>query len=401
MFYFMYLIVVGGPILVFGILAIVAKARLGRFLFVLSLVVIALFEVPLRIQEGLNSSRTAETLRIPKPYVVFGGKESGESRLGFWRAPGQFEIPVVRLNALGFRGEMPPWEKGDEFRVFVFGGSTVFNGARSEETIPGALGAEFRKKGFRKAKVYNFGMGSAVSGQELAYLVNIALDYKPDLVISYGGGNDIFNKFSNYDPRPGYPLNYFAYEMGIRVLSGDSSMDEAWIPLLRRSKALVRIFPASLAQLVPYRYQLKEQVGYRTERGEDEIIRKYESNLKKMCMMGKGFGYRFLGILQPIVHLKDELAKTEREALYGNDFSSYIHHMYGKAGAAIGRLKALETDFPCRFSDLSATFKKEKNQVFIDILHVFDIYTPRIAMEILKRFEDFPSEMTNTASSPN
>ena len=94
----------------------------------------------------------------------------------------------------------------------------MFNGAPLEKTIPGQIESELRNRGFSGAKVYNFGIVAAVSGQELALLTHLLVDYAPDFVISYGGGNDLHSPYQ-YDPRPGFP-NLLHYCSGWNASAG-------------------------------------------------------------------------------------------------------------------------------------------------------------------------------------
>src|SRR5262245_29915389 len=114
-----------------------------------------------------------------------------------------------RLNSLGFRIERPLHKSKPEgeLRVFVLGGSTVFHGAPLAKTIPGQVETELRRIGLNGARVYNFGVVSAVSGQALAVVTHLLADYAPDVVIFYGGGNDIVQPYQ-FDPRPGFPIDF-------------------------------------------------------------------------------------------------------------------------------------------------------------------------------------------------
>jgi hypothetical protein len=68
-----------------------------------------------------------------------------------------------------------------ELRIFVIGGSTVFNGAPLEKTIrPDRIRTT---DAVSRAKV-SLGI-VAVSGQELALLTHLLVDYAPDFVISW------------------------------------------------------------------------------------------------------------------------------------------------------------------------------------------------------------------------
>jgi hypothetical protein len=66
----------------------------------------------------------------------------------------------------------------DQSRI-VLGGSTVFQGSPLGKSIPGQIETELLRRGFSGAKVYNFGLVAAVSGQELALVTHICLSITP------------------------------------------------------------------------------------------------------------------------------------------------------------------------------------------------------------------------------
>src|SRR5205807_9482988 len=95
---------------------------------------------------------------------------------------------------------------------------TVLVGRPGETTIPAAVEAQLQADGVRQARAYSLGVLSFVSGQELALLVHRLIDLKPDLVIAYDGGNDLYEPWV-YDPRPGYPFNFVTEEEAMTALA--------------------------------------------------------------------------------------------------------------------------------------------------------------------------------------
>ena len=98
------------------------ESVLARLLLSLIAVVLVamLLEAVFRIS-GIDSRSAFEkkfpvgVYRRAKPYVMFGGEPNG-------RLHGD-EI----LNAAGYRGKLPSGKNSNAFRIFVLGGSTVFN----------------------------------------------------------------------------------------------------------------------------------------------------------------------------------------------------------------------------------------------------------------------------------
>lgn len=109
-----------------------------------------------------------------------------------WRyAP--FKSDFLSVNGLGFRGSMPPRRKIDEFRVVVFGGSSVYGWlVADDQTLPACLEDEIRLHlGDRPVTVINLGVEGYRFQQELelAELMWPVLD--ADLFLFVHGANDV------------------------------------------------------------------------------------------------------------------------------------------------------------------------------------------------------------------
>ena len=137
---------------------------------------------------GYPSHYDEEVLRHPAPYVGFTGK------------------PFARdHNEFGFRG--PPLEqaKASDLKIAFFGGSTGYFG---EPTIPTVVEATLKKLLNTSVFVANYSVVSSNHRQHLHGLIESFNATQPDLVIFYGGFNEMLGS-SDYDPRPGYPYNHF------------------------------------------------------------------------------------------------------------------------------------------------------------------------------------------------
>ena len=133
-----------------------------------------------------------EEVRHPKPFVMFGGLPNAGN-----------------LNARGYMGRAPDTPKPeDEFRIFLVGGSTVLQG---NPTLAELLEQQCARTGLTHVKIYNYGVVSSGSGQDLARVVYEISDLEPDLIIFYNGANDTMHP-KYWDPRPGYPFNFVVYE---------------------------------------------------------------------------------------------------------------------------------------------------------------------------------------------
>lgn len=102
--------------------------------------------------------------------------------------------PNLNINSFGFRyGKMQKNKSEGTFRVFVMGGSTVFNSTISyEQTYEFLL--EKKLKGLykdKKIEVINAGVDGYTSEHVLIQYETYIKDFKPDLIIVIGGINDM------------------------------------------------------------------------------------------------------------------------------------------------------------------------------------------------------------------
>ena len=135
---------------------------------------------------GFPSSISEERFeRAPSPYDMFSGKPFYNDH-----------------NRQGFRGDNFLNDESDVFQIAFFGGSTGYNGS---PPIPALI--EKNLNNYFKSKVFNFSSVSSNHNQHLHRLLKYShLNF--DLVIFYGGYNETIQTYL-YDPRPGYPFNYW------------------------------------------------------------------------------------------------------------------------------------------------------------------------------------------------
>ena len=123
--------------------------------------------------------------RFPNPSDSFRGK------------------PNVRdHNSFGFRGDFDDTQKG--YNVAIFGGSTTYNGT---PPIINLVVTKLESEGI-SVDAFNFGSVSSNHTQHVHRLLEFSDRFRFDLVIFYGGGNETL-QYASYDPRPGYPYNFF------------------------------------------------------------------------------------------------------------------------------------------------------------------------------------------------
>ena len=169
---------------------VVAFRRLSIFVskYILpSLLTVLVLDAALSIFDfGYPSHYQQENFeRYPNPSDSFRGKPN-----------------VLDHNEFGFRGNFA--ESGETFNVAIFGGSTTYNGS---PPIIEIVRNNLVDQGINFI-AFNFGSVSSNHSQHLHRLLEFSDLYKFDLVIFYGGGNETL-QYASYDPRPGYPYNFF------------------------------------------------------------------------------------------------------------------------------------------------------------------------------------------------
>lgn len=282
------------------------------------------------------------------PYAVFHGQPNGP--FGRWGE---------RFDSLGFRNAEAPTQAkpAGEIRICVLGGSTLVTGGRHETTICGQLQRRFHEAGFPQVRVCNFGVISTVSGQELALLIHTVSDFAPDYIIVYDGGNDLWQPHL-YDPRPGYPFNFFIWEAAVRSLR------------VEREKGRINFYNAPFQADIA---ALRAEVGYPDEGWCTAVRRRYLGNLAKMRHFALGAGIRAAFFLQPTLFTKRVVAPAEA-GLRGTE--AFTRYMIGQTAAlrpeyaAFAAAESVEDRIAA--ADVTDAFDAVEGPLYQDFIHVID-----------------------------
>jgi len=368
-----------------------ASPKLNGVVCLTSLIALAAVESVFRFAIR-DSNSGDDAVRVPRPYLVFGGKpDSRFPDKAPMTAPGE-QAESIHLNHLGFRFEKPlPLAKPEgQTRVFVLGGSTVFNGNTESKTIPSLLEQRFHQDGLAHVQVYNFGSTSFVSGQELALLTHTLLDYRPDVVIVYDGGNDMMSPFF-YDPRPDHPYNYRVFEQAYEQFSGQPQKGVSFLAsLLLHSRAARALSGRDLQNLIVSFRRLREQQDYGSQAWEQRVVDRYIANIRKMAGMAKGFDFRFIAILQPLVHFKNPRMGREESLLGSEDFQEYLAQQYSRAREHLADLQNEESlQTSCLFLDLSGIMNGHSEETYWDFIHTDNRGNEYIADQIYLRIRNW------------
>jgi hypothetical protein len=276
------------------------------------------------------------------------------------------------LNAEGFRTrEIVNPKPAGEIRIFFLGGSTVIGGYQVETTIPGVVEAQLHANGLPQARTYNFGVLSFVSGQELALLVHRLIDLKPDLVIAYDGGNDLYEPWV-YDPRPGYPFNFVTEEEAMTALA-NAEGDAKTLASFARDSALVQALLGTtdwFNRMTRRLDRLRSAVNYGTPQWKEAVANAYARNLAAMCRVARGNGGLFAAYFQPLLAYSNPLDAIQTAATGGEATVQGLREQRDLALRAIGaQFPAASAEPGCRFGDLSRVLETDA-AAFTDAIHV-------------------------------
>ena len=375
------------PLFIFGALILFGNRLINRIVFISLIVLFLISESLVRI--GFFNNLIVKNwdysnfYRYPKPFVEFSGKPNSSALfLAYEQMGGTKQDATITLNDLGFRGELPLPDKSEEFRIIMLGGSTVFNGVPLSKSIPGELEQLFHNNGFSKVKVYNWGVVSFNSGQELSLLVHSVADFNPDLVIVYDGANDIYHSYV-FEPRPGYPYNWQTYETGLSLIRNGPKLSQIINLILLKSSLVASVFGESLRTRV---VESERELLLSPQAPNDlsnKTVQTYINNLNKMCNFSKGNSFKLAVILQPVILFKNPLVDNEKNLLGTEAIQSYVKQSY----------KILEKDFKslsenprynnqCFFYDSSKIFSDYNQETYWDFVHTNNDGNKYIATQI-------------------
>jgi hypothetical protein len=281
------------------------------------------------------------------PYIMFTGLPGADDH-----------------NALGYRGREPARPKPPgEHRILVVGGSAVYGKGQPELTIPFQLQQLARRRASRETKIYNWGVVSQVSGQELATIAHRAMAYEPDVVVLYDFANDLYSSYAA-DPRPGHPFNFVVSERAVGIFqAGDVRALAAG--LLTQSSLLRALFPLELSDATARLGPLRRTAGYATPAWEDEIVSTYLANVEAACRISTAYGARFMAALQPVVFFTPQ---ADGYTALGAGFRPFVERGYARARTGFAELQAKEGGRGCTFLDLSLACEQGEC-VFTDYVH--------------------------------
>ena len=285
----------------------------------------------------------------PRPYVAAVASNSAEG-----------------INSLGYKGKLPIMPKPPgEFRIIFLGGSTVFGLMPEEEKQSGFLALpEYVEKTLKNQRgnhiqVYNFGIASTVAQQELARLIMDVVSFSPDLVVSYGGGNDALP--DGYSTQPGYPHRYLFQEMNPLWIT-DVEQYPAFRLLAFGSQLFRDLFRK---QFEEWLYSMRRSEFYKAEGVPfyEDRANNYSESLSRMQKVSRAFNSEFVAYFQPV------------KSFYFPEQSIYPDSL--KSAQEMVKLSSAIPNLNFRF--LFQDFKSEPISIWLDEIHLADEANQKIS----------------------
>jgi lysophospholipase L1-like esterase len=354
------------------------------------------------------------------PYVMFRPMESYTYETPETYEMSHFKSRVfVYTNEDGFRipapgYKLPKAKPPRQLRIAVLGGSLTQLASTFDTTMPGVLKLLLQRRyPGRDIEVINAGIQSCVSRQSLVQLVTTVVDYHPDMVILYDGGNDIGLPFT-YESRPNFPYNF-------------QTMEEAWDEYRQERRAsLFRIawersylaralrerFSPSQRKLVPTAedpFAGTNAVPVSRILSDQSLVRgqisAYLSNWRKVVELSRAYRYKPVCILTPASGGLDEQFALPRmmksfhlDRQTALDWIRAFRILYDEAGRQIGELRSAMPDavFLNMTDDLQPAEK-----YFWDLAHVYDEANTAIAERIYQAIRPaVEDELKSVAREP-
>ena len=184
------------------------RAKVLGILFIAGLLLAALF-LSLELFARLKFGRTAARNRLTREFADSHARLMEASADSLWKPSwkaykenSERSLVVngrrhhVKINSHGFRSKefRVPKPEGI-FRIICIGASTTVEGETNETTYPAVLEAKLRlRPGGSKFEVINCGVSGYKSVDRFLLMPRV-LSFEPDLVIDYGGVNDLSGAF--------------------------------------------------------------------------------------------------------------------------------------------------------------------------------------------------------------
>lgn len=260
----------------------------------------------------------------------------------------------LHVNSDNFRyDEMTKDKPDDVYRIFIVGGSTVFDEPRPYEKslvkqVENSLGKYYPDK---KIQVINAGVNRYTSQHSLILYETKIVDYHPDLIVIYQGFNDMINSCTpDFSPIRTYKNDYsHFYQILSNIIDGYFNWNVRFISLDRLMKTINENFYADIRTKLPSK---QPEITY-TDAIDFPSLNAYTRNMNNIVTLAQANNVKVI-IGNQANH-------------YNNDPKNYLLAQYFcKKGNEFISTNALNKGMTL-FNEASKKIAEEKNVPFIDI----------------------------------
>lgn len=258
-------------------------------------------------------------------------------------------------------------DKRTSFKIFFFGGSTLWGlGSRDDFTIPSLVAKMLAENGI-SADVTNYAVIGDVTTQSLIRLVlELRKQNVPDLVVFYGGSVEAFS--ACYEGEPGVPL-------------GNSNLEKTSPKKEAKARISIRLENFALIRLLTGKTQLAG-CSKKLDVLSDGALDVYLGNVRFIEAISRSLSFRTLFYLEPQLSDKthrtkyedDQLLKSEKRLPGKNDLYSLMRSKLVKRED-----ESLEQNV---FHDLRTIFADVASPIYMDGGHYGEDGNDRISRKI-------------------
>lgn len=295
------------------------------------------------------------------PWAGFRNTPGFRYELGNW-------VPVV-INSWGWRGPEPKIERSKSVkRAILLGDSVGFScwGCREEASLGGELKRALELRTDEEWEVINASVGAGFSSVSLGTLAHDAIQFRPDVVTSLNGINDMLVLDDRTIVRFGQGL--FKHSLYYKTQVDMARVFDPRTGKIEQQSVLQQLAAGSaLLRLASRPVDEPPIEEYST--ANPERLDSYVSNQLAMSYLAEGAGAKFVGFLQPYFSLQHKVMGEVDKEIVKRTQRSLLKWMDDVYPVVRSKLQAAAERNPSyHYVDLSLMFTRE--QVFGDLAHM-------------------------------
>ncbi|MCK5117773.1 MAG: SGNH/GDSL hydrolase family protein [Candidatus Aegiribacteria sp.] len=348
-----------------------------------SVSIIGLFIIEVRSDNNDNIKEANLRLNsgIYRPYVV-------------WRAS-PIASEDVNVDSTGLRVVPGAEVSEDSYRVFVFGGSTMFGWRTSDSsTICGHLQRLLSDHLEKPVQVINFGQQGYVNTQEMIELqLQLKAGNIPDLVVFYDGSNEVWSTIESDTVGVHLNLQQISHLYESRHFQRDYLRKVgilAFLPDLNSIAFCRRILgienggsEITLFETEPSRCILEGEDYISSDLLAQSIMASFEGNLRIIDALSDEFDFDYFSFWQPVIVTGTKQLSHEETAL-AEQQGAFVVSVYKHCEEIAETMELQYDNFFCftnAFDDCSRT-------IYIDICHLNCIGDSLVSQLIFDKIEE-------------